>query len=191
MIEPGIGERVDGCETLDDDTLVQQILRDPQRFAILYRRYAARVYRYLYGRLGNQADAEDLTSQVFLEALQALPRYRPQGAFPAWLFSIARCQAIDRGRKSRENFSLAWIENLPTPEEDPLTEVIQAEALHRLAILYGRLVEPKQELIRLRFAADLTYGQIAKVLGRSEAAVGMAITRLLNELNRSWEEENE
>ena len=131
---------------------------------------------------------KDLTSQVFLEALQALPRYRPQGAFPAWLFSIARCRAIDRGRKSRENFSLAWIENLPAPEGDPLSEVIQAEELHRLAELYDRLVQPKQELIRLRFAADLTYGQIAKVLGRNEAAVGMAIKRLLNELNRSWEE---
>ena len=66
-----------------DDELALEARRTPAAFAALYRRYAVRVYRYLYGRVANRADAEDLTSQTFVQALEALPRYRPQGHFVA------------------------------------------------------------------------------------------------------------
>ena len=186
-MEPALPEKIDCTQDVDDDSLIRQIQDDPLLFAALYRRYASRVYRYLYGRVGNRTDAEDLTAQVFLEVLQALPHYHRQGTFPAWLFTLVRRRIIDRHRKSRETISIEWIENQVAPDLDLLGEVIRSEDLHRLDELFAQLTDEHQELIRLRFAAGLTYAQIGKVLGRSEAAVGMALTRLLQRLNERWE----
>jgi RNA polymerase sigma-70 factor (ECF subfamily) len=191
MIEPVIPDRVDPIDLVDDDALIARIHDDPQAFSALFRRYASRVYRYLYGRLGNPADAEDLTAQIFLEVFRALPRYQPQGVFPAWLFSLVRRRAIDQQRKRRDHFPLDRFDDLPGPVVDPLTEVIRQEELSRLAELYGALDDEERELIRLRFAAGLTYTQIGAVLGRSEAAVGMALNRLLHRLNQRWEAKDE
>ncbi len=82
-------------------TLVAQARRDPQAFAALYDRYFDAVYRYCYRRLGSREAAEDATSQVFLQALTALPRYREGGAFRSWLFTIAHNVVINRARARR------------------------------------------------------------------------------------------
>ncbi len=184
-MEPALPEKIDCTQEIDDDSLIRQIQDDPLLFAALYRRYAPRVYRYLYGRVGNRTDAEDLTAQVFLEVLQALPHYHSQGTFPAWLFTLVRRRIIDWQRKSRDTISIEWIENQVAPDLDLLGEVIRSEDLHRLDELFAQLTDEHQELIRLRFAAGLTYAQIGKVLGRSEAAVGMALTRLLQRLHQA------
>lgn len=69
------------ASTEDDASLVKAARRDPAAFAALYRRHVTPVYRYLYSRVGNTADAEDLTAQVFTEALEGLGRYREVGSF--------------------------------------------------------------------------------------------------------------
>lgn len=175
----------------DDDTLVLAARRDLTFFAALYRRYASRVYRYLYGKVGNQTEAEDLTSQVFLEALKALPRYRPQGAFAAWLFTLARRRAIDLHRQDKGDLPVDWLEETAGMEPDPLIQTIRSEDLRRLTALYNQLGEEKQELIRLRYAAGLSYNEIGHILGTSQAAAGMAIHRTLQWFKEHWEDENE
>src|SRR5436853_428271 len=73
----------------DDLTLVTAARRDPRAFGALYERYVTPIYRYAYLRLRSVAAAEDATSQVFMNALQALPQFR-DGLFIAWLYRIAR-----------------------------------------------------------------------------------------------------
>jgi len=187
--EGGIGD--DSINGASDDAFVMAARSDPTCYAALYRRYASRVYRYLYGKVGNQAEAEDLTGQVFLEALQALPRYRPQGAFAAWLFTLARRRAIDLHRQDKGELPVDWLEEKAGAEPDPLFQTIQLEDLRRLAVLYNRLDEEKQELIRLRYAAGLSYSEIGRILGFSQAAAGMAIHRTLQWFKEHWEDENE
>jgi RNA polymerase sigma-70 factor (ECF subfamily) len=177
--------------TLDEDALVQKALSDPAAFAALYRRYAAGVYRYLFGRVGNLQDAEDLTTQVFLEVLESLPRYRPEGKFAAWLFTIALHRRVDHHRRDRGHVPLDWVDDLITLGNDGSAGLVQRESLERLASLFNQLDEDKQELIRLRYAAGLTYRQIAQVLGRSEAAIGMALHRLIHWFNDHWEDQDE
>ncbi len=174
-----------------DDALVLAAPRDPACFTALYRRYAGRVYRYLYGKVGNQAEAEDLTSQVFLEALKALPRYQPRGAFAAWLFTLARRRAVDLHRQNKSELAVDWLEETAGAEPEPLLQAIRLEDLRRLAHLFNRLGEDKQELIRLRYAAGLSYSEIARILGTSQAAAGMAIHRTLQWFKEHWEDENE
>ncbi len=173
-----------------DDNLARAALCDPAQYAVLYRRYVDRVYRYFYGRSGNAGDAEDLTAQLFMDVLQALPRYRPQGTFAAWLFTLVRRRAIDFHRKQRPVLPLEWAESMATGG-DPLGSVIQAEQLARLSELYTQLDEDRQELIRLHYAARLSHRQVGQVLGRSEAAVAMALHRTLQWFQKNWETQDE
>ncbi len=78
------------AEQAEECRLIAAARADPQDFAPLYRRYATPLYRYLYQQLGDPHEAEDLTSSTFGKALASLDRYREQGSFAAWLFSIAR-----------------------------------------------------------------------------------------------------
>ena len=175
------------AEQPDDDALVAAARLDPGAFAALYRRYAARVYRYLYGRCGNTDDAQDLTAQVFLDVLQSLPRYRSQGTFAPWLFAIARRKSIDHLRRSHPQVPLDWLEERLVASTSPEHEAMDREALRRLAELFDRLTPEQQELIRLRFAADLTYAEIGKLLGKKEDTVRVSLNRLLQVLNARWE----
>ena len=170
-----------------DDRLVQASLHDSREFTELYRRYVDRVYRYLYSRVGNPLDAEDLTSQVFIEALQNLHRYRPGSNFAAWLFTIAYRRKIDAYRNDPSTVPL--IEEVITQDEDGLLDqTIQHDALYQLDHLLASLKKEDQELLRQHFAAGLTYGQIAKILHRSEGAIKMAMSRLIRRMRVQWKE---
>lgn len=168
-----------------DAELVAAARGDPQAFAALYHRYVTPVYRYLYHRVGNPAEAEDLTSQVFTAALESLDGYRERGNFPAWLFTIARRTAIAHYRRRRPEIPLEEGEN-SGEGGDPLEGLVRDESVARLGALLAGLDEEQRELLDLRFSAALTYKQIAQVLGRSEGAVKMAVHRLLNQLENDW-----
>ena len=73
---------------------------DAEAFGALYDRYVDAVYRYVYYRVRNEAEAEDVTSEVFFKALRAMPRYRPRQPFLAWLYRIARNAVIDRSGRA-------------------------------------------------------------------------------------------
>lgn len=173
----------------DDSTLIETARHDAAAFALLYRRYVTPIYRYLFSRVGNEADAQDLTAQVFLEALEGLHRYHDRGNFAAWLFTIARRRAADHYRRR----SPLPLDDTPEPNDDndPLSHVIEHEALDRLTGLIAQLDDDQRDLLRLRFAAGLTFGQIGIILGRREAAVKMAVHRLLDQLRAKWRAQDE
>ena len=177
---------VGGKSAADDGVLVQEAGENREAFAQLYRRYVQRIYRYLYSRVGRRADAEDLTALVFTEALEGLEGYREQGTFSAWLFTIAHRRVVDFYRRERPTRPLD--EALDTVGEgpNPLAEVVHEERLEHLARLVKGLDAEKQELLRLRFAGELTYREIGEIVGRSEGAVKMAVHRLLRRLEEAW-----
>jgi RNA polymerase sigma-70 factor (ECF subfamily) len=169
-----------GAERLDPEQSNAAVLSG------LYQRYARPVYRYAYSRTGNQQDAEDLTEQVFMDALEGLGRYEERGQEAAWLFTIARRRVADFHRRRSEH--LPFDETLDTPVEQlrPEVEVSRRERLAHLDRLLASLDDEQQELLRLRFAADLTYAEIGQVIDKSEAAVKMAMSRLLTRLRGAW-----
>ncbi len=176
---------------MDDAELVRAAQADRQAFVHLYRRYVASVYRYVFSRLGDHHEAEDLTSQVFLEALARLPRYREQGRFAAWLFAIARNRLNDhlRRRQRRRWLSLEALRQRPDPQSpDPPAQVALDEDLQRLNALIADLTPEQQELLRLRYAAGLSHAAIGELLGVSADAVKMRLHRLLRTLRARWEE---
>ncbi len=172
------------ADLADEAVLIEAARHDADAFAVLYRRYVTPVYRYLCSRTGNDTDAQDLTAQVFLEALEHLPRYRERGTFAAWLFTIARRRAVDHYRRAPSLF-LDDVGDLPE-RNDPIADTIERETLEQLSALVAQLDDGQRELLRLRFAGDLTFKQIGVVQGRSEAAVKMALHRVLDRLRTKW-----
>jgi RNA polymerase sigma-70 factor (ECF subfamily) len=173
---------------LDEAILVEHARRNPDAFGVLYRRYLTPLYRYLYHRLGNLHDAEDLTAQVFTEALEGLlnQRYREGNCFAAWLFTIARRRTVDFYRQR----PVEQLDDPPSAEPGLLVAIEKGEDLQRLARLLAQLDADRQELLRMRFSAGLSFDQIGQIEGRSEAAVKMMVYRTLQHLRDQWELEN-
>jgi RNA polymerase sigma-70 factor (ECF subfamily) len=192
MPDPSLHIKHDrSLEKMSDDSLVVQAKEDHEVFAILYKRYVQRVYRYLYTRVKDPEDAEDLTSQVFIEAFKGLPRYRHKENFIGWLFKIAQRRAIDHSRRVRQKISLDEYEDKFIQENEPLNQSISSESLEDLRALIQALSPQQQEMLRLRFAAGLTYSEMAVVLNKTEAAIKMALHRLYRQLENAWENEDD
>lgn len=170
---------------LDDSALVQRSQHgDADAYAELYRRYLTPIYKYIFRRVvGNSSVAEDLTSQVFLEALNNLSAYRERGRFIAWLFTITRRRLVDSYRKT-ETTSL---DDVPESLLGISDEHEARENRNRLKQLLAALDEEKRELLRLRFSAELSFADMAAVLGKNEAAVKMQLYRILDGLREQWE----
>ncbi len=165
--------------------------RSPDAFGTIYRSYLDPVYRYLLARVGSPADAEDLTSQVFLAALEGLSHYQHQGYFAAWLFSIARRKAADFFRRQANENPLDPENDPPSPEGDILSQIIHRENMQRLVNQIAHLSEDERELLRLRFAARLTFDEMAILLHRKTSAVKMSVYRLLERLENELEANHE
>ena len=174
---------------LDETELIEKARHDPEAFAGLYRLYLSPIYRYLLSRVNNIHDAEDITTQVFIEALEGLTtsRYQKGGCFAAWLFTIARRRLIDFYRQHPE----APLDDPSSPEPGPLASIEKGEEIQHLSRLLVQLDSGKRELLHLRFSAGLSFAEIALLEKRSEAAVKMAIYRTLDFLRTHWEDENE
>lgn len=168
----------------DEAALVAAACRNPAAFAPLYDRYVQPVYRYLHSRVGSSTEAEDLTAQTFLKALESLPHYRHRGYFSAWLFSIARSKAMDYFRRRR---AIPLNESLPAPGSDLLAAATHDAEIERLSGLLGMLEDEERELVRLRYVAELSFREMAVVLGRNEEAVKKSLYRLLARLQSQLE----
>jgi RNA polymerase sigma-70 factor (ECF subfamily) len=174
---------------LDDGRLVV-LSRDgnPDAFAELYRRYLTPIYRFIFRRVGGDAAAaEDLTSQVFLEALHGLSGYHERGRFIAWLFTITRRRLVDHYRKAE----MDALEDFPESLLFVSDGLKHHEDMVRLKQLLGKLDAGTRELLSLRFSAELSFADIAAVIGKSEAAVKMSLYRALDGLRNQWDADHE
>lgn len=168
-----------------DQTLAQRARKNPEAFGELFDRYALKVYRYTYSRVHHHESAEDITSQTFHDALKSIDRYKPIAPFGAWLFTIARRRIVDFFKKSHPTEKLS--EEVPQDSMGILAGAIQKEELNHLADELQTLRDGDRELLRLRFAADMRYKDIAVLVNKSPGAVKIAIYRLLNQLKENME----
>ncbi len=174
----------------DELSLIQAAREDPRAFGELYNRYVERVFKYLFSRLGNLQDAEDITSQTFLTAFEAFNRYRQDGRFASWLFTIARNKVMDHFRKRKSLPTVEEVAEIPELH-DPLGDIIQSERSAALRELILALPDEKQELLRLRFLAQMSYPEIAHLLHRNEDTVKKTTYRILARLHSQLEVSNE
>ncbi|MCX8126110.1 MAG: RNA polymerase sigma factor [Dehalococcoidia bacterium] len=157
----------------DEESLVRRAqAREPEAFDQLYEAYFEKIYRYVAMKLGNAMEAEDVTQEVFLKALNSIASFRWKGTpFIAWLYRIAHNQVVDHYRR-RPKSPLVPIEGLQLAEEgDPVEVAEQKTEMERVMRATKKLTEAQQEVIALRFVSELSIAETAQVMGRSEGAV--------------------
>jgi RNA polymerase sigma-70 factor (ECF subfamily) len=142
-------------------------------FGLLYDRHVAAIYRYVYYRVRDDAEAEDLTSDVFMRALKAMPRYEPRQAFLAWLYRIARTAVIDRARKGNRQVSFEDALEHPGVDKivEPDAEILAHSDSATLRDALAKLTPLQQEVVVLRFLEGYSTLEIAGIVGKREGTV--------------------
>lgn len=148
----------------------------------LYRDHAAAVWRYARARLPSEADAEDVTSEVFTRAMRSLDRFDPEkGTETAWIIGIARHAVADWWRRRRPEDPSPSVRD-PASEinawsDHPAEHAERADAATGLLRHLVVLSEREQEAVALRFGAELSSPEIGAAMGISPTAARMLVHR--------------
>ncbi len=180
---PTAGKTAPAKSLIDEKELVHQAKAgDAEAFARLYDAYVSRVYRYIYYRVSDDLTAEDLTSQVFLRSWEHLARYRQDGSFLAWLYTIARNAVIDHYRTRKEVVSLD--DELPIASDGPtMDEHVELQfETHSMRRAMQQLTVDQQQVITLKFIAGYSTEEIAHRMGKRTGAVRALQMRALQAL---------
>jgi RNA polymerase sigma-70 factor (ECF subfamily) len=163
---------------------------DSQALSEIYESFYPRIYHYLYIQLGNSHLAEDLASDVMLQVLEAIDRYRIQGTpFAAWVFRIARNRVIDHHRR-RSRRPYVELEDGVASESDGPDDVAERNMEHAsVRTALADLTEEQRQVILLKFMENLDNAAVAQVLGRSLGAVKSLQHRALVTLRTALEKE--
>jgi RNA polymerase sigma-70 factor (ECF subfamily) len=153
---------------------------DTQAFAQLYRAYVDNIYRYIYFRVNAIPVAEDLTADVFMKALEGLPRYQDRAVpFLGWLYRIAHARLVDYYRRSRQHEDIDALElGIVQDLDAPLMAEHVRTALHTLT-------DEQQQVVILRFVEGRSLQETAELLGKTEGAIKTMQHRALQSLARA------
>jgi RNA polymerase sigma-70 factor (ECF subfamily) len=159
-----------------DDLVTRARHGDSDAFSLLYRHYVQSIYRYIYARVNNNTQqAEDLTQEVFLKALDKLDGYQFKGKpFSSWLFRIAHNLVIDYYRQMNKNTAATTSLNdssVIVSTEDPVASAEQSMAVKALNEAVSKLPDRQKNVIILRFSGGLSVAETANVLGTSQGTV--------------------
>jgi RNA polymerase sigma-70 factor, ECF subfamily len=169
---------------LDERLLIEAAQKDPSRFAELYEENFHRLYAYIVRRVRDRSTAQDLTSEVFQQALANLPRFEWRGVpFAAWLYRIASNAVADHFARVARN----PVANRPV-EADSQAEMENVEQRATLFRLVDRLPLDQRRVVAMRFAEGRSIREIATQLGRSEGAVKQLQFRALQTLRAQMDQ---
>jgi RNA polymerase sigma-70 factor (ECF subfamily) len=156
----------------------------PDPFVEFYHKHMRQIYAFHLMRTGNVEDAQDLTSQTFLSALEGLRKQPALINNSPWLYGIAKHKLADHYRKRRSQMPLdgaeAYSHPDPSPEEVATTRIELDQVVKEL-----RTLAPQQaDALILRIFAELSAAEIGRMMGKSEAAVKMLAHRGIRNLQR-------
>lgn len=170
--------------------LVEQARQEPMAFGILYERYVDRIYGYIYHRVGNVQEAEDLTARTFYRALDNLDSYEDRGApFAAWLFRIAHNLMANwhRDRSRRRFLSLDRLWSHSAEDDSPAEQVEQEENHEALWSAINRLPDERRNLLLWKFGSQMSNLEIGELMNKSESAIKSLYFRTLAALRQDLE----
>lgn len=165
-----------------DYKLVAAAKKDLRNFKALYEKYLTSVFRYCYNRVGRKKEmAEDITSEVFTKAIEKFDKFQWQGKpFVAWLYTLAHNLIVDYYRAQGKAFKLSYDSleiDVAEEKEDIIDDLSKDELKGQLNVAIGTLPEDLKHIFTLKHSQDLTFAEIAELLGRTEGAVKMQYYR--------------
>lgn len=174
---------------LDDAQLVAQAQHgDIESFEVLVRRHHTQVYRIALRMLGNSADAEDATQEIFIDTWRALPGFQGRSSFATWLYRIVIRRSLKVRRTFRPTASLGD-DHEGYRTDRPDHTLLTRETTEALNKAIAELPEEQRVALVLREFEELSYDRLAEVLGITEAAVKGRLYRArrgLMEAMREW-----
>ena len=151
---------------------------DQDAWSHLFDEHRPKIMRYVFARTGDRETAEDIASQVFVEALESIDRYRYRGKpVLAWLYRIARNHTGKFFRQTKRETPILG----PEPSEESVDATLNSLAL---ADALRSLTAEQRDVIALRFFADYSTQEIAAALGKTESAIYSLSIRGINSLRR-------
>lgn len=148
---------------------------NPEAVGWLYEEYFDRIYRYVYIKIGDATEAEDLSEQVFMKMIESISTFEWQGStFAAWLYRIAHNLIIDKHRRDarRPQVPLEPVsDTLPAEHDDPHSLAEQSDLRDHLRASIGQLTDLQAQVITLKFGGNLSNLEVASILDRTEGAV--------------------
>ena len=175
-----------------ESALVAKAQKDSNAFGELYDRYIDRIYSYVYNRVQNVQDAEDLTARIFYRALDRLDRYEDRGLpFGAWLFRIAH-NLVANWHRDQGRRSFVPIDGMVFPAErrdEPETTAERREGEDALWAAIERLPEERRLLLFHKFGDQLTNIEIGELMQKSEGAIKSLYFRTLTALRKDLSEQ--
>jgi|ERR1700682_4151348 len=181
MVDVAVLER----QAESEAQLIEKARVDPAAFGILYDRHVQRVYRFVYSRVRERSLAEDITEDVFFNALRAMATYRYSGAsFCSWLYRIAANAVTSHYRRARNEIDLEAVTGLADASDSVLDAVVRRDRSRQIWQAIHRLPSRQREAMRLKFSADLSLEDVGRVMGTSPGAVKLLIYRAVQELRR-------
>jgi RNA polymerase sigma-70 factor (ECF subfamily) len=175
----------------NEAALVERARTEPEAFGQLYQLYVDRVYSYIYHRVGNVQDAEDLTARTFYRALEKLDSYEDRGLpFSAWLFRIAHNLVANwhRDHSRRQVFSLEkfwWRSSDDVRPEHAVEANVEREELWDAI---NRLPEERRNLLLYKLNTTLSNLEIGELMNKSESAIKSLYFRTLATLRKDLED---
>ena len=176
---------------IDDTNAVNlAVTGNTEAFTYLYEQNVARIYNYIFYRVGSEVDAEDITARVFHKAFDHIDRYEEKGIpFSAWLYRIAHNLTANWYRDTRRKKEVSLEDQLDLPHQGDLPEraVEQNQEKDLLLKAIRRLPQDRQQLILLKFLEDLSNAEIAIIMGRTEGAIKSLYHRSLLSLREEFD----
>ena len=164
---------------------------DKDAFSEIYETHLTPLYRFVYVRMGNREEAEDVTQEAFMKAYQALDRFEAtRDNFLPYLFTVARNLLINRGKKKQPDYAPADEIDREAGESDTQWQAEHEERKKTIAGALEVLTESEREIIELRFFAERTYGEIAELCGKQEDAVRQHVARAMKKMRLHLSEHN-
>jgi RNA polymerase sigma-70 factor, ECF subfamily len=173
-------------EGTDLDRLIRASVKgDVDAFGEIYQLYADNIYRYFFYRVRSDTEAQDLSSQVFLNAWKAIGRYKHENVpFLVWLYTISRNLLVNHNRSLRQHAELE--EHVPDSSEmsNPISLLLRQTEREELVGAFEKLTAEQQQVLYYRFVENWSHTDVARVMSKSEGAIRAIQFRALESLRR-------
>ncbi len=150
---------------------------DKESFSLLYDLYFNKIYNFVYYKTSHKETTEDLVSVTFLKALEKINKFKSnKGTFQAWLFRIARNTVIDYYRKRKTVYDISDVWDFKS-NDNFLKDIQQKKEVEKIIEFMKTLTSMQREIIILRIWENMSYKDIAEIMGKSEASCKMLFKR--------------
>ena len=169
-----------------DNKIIERIRNgDTESFTFLYDAYVRKIYDFIFFRTFHKETAEDLTSQVFIKALEKFSSFNSsKGSFSTWLYAIARNTVIDNSRTGKSFEDISEYENLTSGEN--ISEIADNTLkIEKVGQLLQKLPEDIREIVVMRAWDGLSYKEISQILQKNEGSIKMAFFRASEKLKQN------